>query len=81
MLRDAFLRYVLQDESIAEVSARLLEARPQYSSIFREGQAPGPTVNFCGLCTEVRTSSRQSSCTAYSSFWASHCLSQRSWRE
>ncbi|QDM24097.1 hypothetical protein FNL55_26085 [Tardiphaga sp. vice352] len=46
MLRDAFLRYVLQDESIAEVSARLLEARPQYSSIFREGQAPGPTVNF-----------------------------------
>ena len=46
MLRDAFLRYVLQDEAIAGVSARLLEARPQYSSIFREGQAPGPFVNF-----------------------------------
>ena len=45
-LASAFMQQVLQHPDVTAISERLLQIKPHYASIFSEGHAPGPTVNF-----------------------------------
>lgn len=45
-LGDAFIRYVLQDTAVVEISQKLLATKPSYASIFNDGVVPGPTTDF-----------------------------------
>jgi hypothetical protein len=45
-LTEAFRRYVIGDPEVAVLAQSVLKARPGEAAVFRDGQAPGPVVDF-----------------------------------